>query len=109
HHPRPVEVYRDRLVLYGCGDFVDDYEGIPGYEGYRDDLRLAYFVSLDPDTAALTGLRMVPLQARRIRLERAAPADAAWLRGILDRISGGFGTRFALDPDGTLRLRPCGT
>ena len=28
HHPRPVEVYRDRLVLYGCGDLINDYEGI---------------------------------------------------------------------------------
>jgi len=107
HHPRPVEVYQDRLVLYGCGDFVDDYEGIAGYEAYRDDLRLAYFVSLDSDTAALTGLRMVPLQARRMRLEHAGPADAAWLCGVLDRISGDFGTRFVLDPDGTLRLQPC--
>src|SRR5262249_46311794 len=39
HHVRPVEVYRDRLVLYGCGDVIDDYEGIGGYERYRDDLR----------------------------------------------------------------------
>ncbi|MBR8638312.1 CapA family protein [Streptomyces tuirus] len=64
HHPRPLEVYRDRLILYGCGDFVDDYEGIPGYEDYRDDLRLAFLVSLDADSGRLAGLRMVPLRAR---------------------------------------------
>jgi poly-gamma-glutamate synthesis protein (capsule biosynthesis protein) len=40
HHPRPIEVYRDKLILYGCGDLIDDYEGISGYEHYRDDLRL---------------------------------------------------------------------
>ena len=28
HHPRPIEVYQRRLILYGCGDFIDDYEGI---------------------------------------------------------------------------------
>ena len=28
HHPRPIEVYRGKLILYGCGDLVDDYEGI---------------------------------------------------------------------------------
>lgn len=27
HHPRPIEVYREKLILYGCGDTVDDYEG----------------------------------------------------------------------------------
>ncbi len=25
HHPRPIEVYRDRFILYGCGDFINDY------------------------------------------------------------------------------------
>jgi hypothetical protein len=37
HHPRPIEVYRDKLVLYGCGDFINDYEGIGRHEEYRDD------------------------------------------------------------------------
>ncbi|CUU56972.1 poly-gamma-glutamate synthesis protein (capsule biosynthesis protein) [Parafrankia irregularis] len=103
HHPRPVEVYRDRLVLYGCGDFVNDYEGITGYEQYRDDLRLAYFVSFDVDASdtsdtSLAGLRIVPLRARRMRLEHAEHADTVWLRTLLERISGGFGTRFAGPP-----------
>ncbi|MGE0196323.1 MAG: CapA family protein, partial [Methylocystis sp.] len=30
HHPKGFEVHRDRLVLYGCGDFLNDYEGISG-------------------------------------------------------------------------------
>jgi len=29
--------FTDRLILYGCGDFIDDYEGISGYERHRDD------------------------------------------------------------------------
>src|ERR687892_137651 len=33
HHPRALEVYRRKLVLYGCGNFIDDYEGIGGLEG----------------------------------------------------------------------------
>ena len=55
HHPRPIEVYRDRLILYGCGDFIDDYEGIEGYEQYRDDLVLMYFATLSPATGELIG------------------------------------------------------
>jgi poly-gamma-glutamate capsule biosynthesis protein CapA/YwtB (metallophosphatase superfamily) len=38
HHLKAIEVYRDRLILYGCGDFLNDYEGIKGYEEFRDDL-----------------------------------------------------------------------
>ncbi len=105
HHPRPVEVYRDKLVLYGCGDFIDDYEGIAGYEAYRDDLRLLYLVSLDPGTGKLVGLRMVPLQARQLRLRYASSEDSAWLCWVLDRVSSGFGSRFGLEPDGMLALR----
>jgi poly-gamma-glutamate synthesis protein (capsule biosynthesis protein) len=64
HHPRPVEVYRGRLILYGCGDCIDDYEGISGYEEFRDELRLLYFASLTPGTGTLQALRMVPMRAQ---------------------------------------------
>jgi poly-gamma-glutamate capsule biosynthesis protein CapA/YwtB (metallophosphatase superfamily) len=30
HHPKGIEVYRSRRILYGCGDFLNDYEGIRG-------------------------------------------------------------------------------
>lgn len=102
HHPRPVEVYRDRLILYGCGDFIDDYEGISGYEEYRDDLRLGHLVSVDAGTGCLTGLRMIPLRARRMRLEPAGDEDRAWLRATVDRIS--HGVRIEAESDGTLSL-----
>ncbi len=105
HHPRPVEVYRDKLILYGCGDFIDDYEGIGGYEAYRDDLRLLYLASVDPDTGGLVGMRMVPMRARQLRLRRAGSEDAAWLHGVLDWVSRGFGSQIDLGPDGVLALR----
>jgi poly-gamma-glutamate synthesis protein (capsule biosynthesis protein) len=107
HHPRPLEVHGHRLVLYGCGDFVDDYEGIGGYEDYRDDLRLAYFVTVAADTGRLVRLRMVPLRARRMRLERAAHRDAVWLHSTLERVSPGV--RLGLEADGALVLTPRGT
>lgn len=27
HHAKGIEVYQGRLILYGCGDFLNDYEG----------------------------------------------------------------------------------
>jgi poly-gamma-glutamate capsule biosynthesis protein CapA/YwtB (metallophosphatase superfamily) len=71
HHPRPIEVYRGKLILYGCGDCIDDYEGITGHRAYRPDLRLLYFASPDPDTGQLTALRMAAMQARQMRLHHA--------------------------------------
>ncbi|MDG9703936.1 CapA family protein [Streptomyces sp. DH37] len=104
HHPRPLEAYRGRPVLYGCGDLVDDYEGITGHERYRDDLRLLYFVRLEPD-GRLAEVRMVPLQARRMRLHRASREDSRWLRAALDRTGRGLGSRVGREPDGALVLR----
>jgi poly-gamma-glutamate capsule biosynthesis protein CapA/YwtB (metallophosphatase superfamily) len=103
HHPRPIETYHGKLVLYGCGDAINDYEGIPGHAAYRAELRLLYFASLDPGAGLLRSLRMVPLTARRMRLHRAR--DTAWLRSRLHRISRRFGTRIDHDSDGALTLR----
>ncbi|TDX02933.1 CapA family protein [Kribbella sp. VKM Ac-2566] len=103
HHLRPIEVYRDRLVLYGCGGLIDDYEGIAGYEHYRDDLRLLYFAGLEP-TGRLADLRMGVMQAHRIRLRPAGPRDREWSCRTLDEVSRGYGTRVRVDDDGLLRL-----
>ncbi|NLU68606.1 CapA family protein [Streptomyces sp. HNM0574] len=102
HHPRPPELYRGRLVLYGCGDFVDDYEGITGYERYRDDLRPLWLVTLDPDSGALTGLRVVCLRARRMRLWRAPEDDCRYLATLLTRLATGFPAPFTPTRDATL-------
>ncbi len=103
HHPRAIEVYRDRLVLYGCGDFVDDYEGIGGHARHRPDLRLLYLAVL-ADDGRLIALRMVPLQARRLRLRRASTADAAWLAADLTAAAPGVGSPVEATGDGELRL-----
>jgi poly-gamma-glutamate capsule biosynthesis protein CapA/YwtB (metallophosphatase superfamily) len=105
HHVRPVEVYRGKLILYGCGDFIDDYEGIGGYDDFRDDLRLLYFATVEPDTGSLTQLRLALMQARQMRLHHASNEDAEELRTVLDRISDCFGSRFDRAPDGMLGLR----
>ncbi len=105
HHPRPIEVYRGRLILYGCGDLLNDYEGIKGYEEFRGDLALLYFATVERSGGRLVALTMVPYRIRNFRLNRAAAADAEWLRAVLDRESRPFGTWVELDPSGNLALR----
>ena len=102
HHPRPIEIYRDRLILYGCGDFLNDYEGIPGYERYRDDLTLMYFIDLDPTGGSLQALKLVPLQIKNFRLSIPLQRDIRWIQLTLDRECRRFGTKVLLEPDGQL-------
>ncbi|HVU01300.1 MAG TPA: CapA family protein [Polyangiaceae bacterium] len=105
HHVKGIEVYRNKLVLHGCGDFIDDYEGISGHEAYRGDLSLMYFVDVDGRSGSLNDVRMVPMRIRRFRLERASAFDARWLAEMLNREGASFRTSVGLDADGALRLR----
>jgi poly-gamma-glutamate synthesis protein (capsule biosynthesis protein) len=105
HHPRPIEVVNGKLVLYGCGDFLNDYEGISGHEAFRGDLTLMYFARVDPATGALQSLRMTPMQIRKLRVNRARPEDARWLMATLDRESWRFGARVVPGEGGGLSLR----
>ncbi len=105
HHPRGIEVYRDRPILYGCGDLLNDYEGIRGYERYRGDLALLYFASFDASDGRLARFQMSPLQIRRFRLNRAPKDDTEWLRQTLNREGEPFGTRTEADSEGSLILR----
>ena len=105
HHPKAIELYRDKLVLYGCGDLFNDYEGISGHEVYRGDLSLMYFPQVGAANGELEALEMVPFRVRSMRLEHASEADAIWLCDMLREQSSEFGTDIRLDPDGVARLQ----
>jgi poly-gamma-glutamate synthesis protein (capsule biosynthesis protein) len=105
HHPKGVEVYRSRPIIYGCGDFINDYEGIGGYEEFRSDLVLAYFVTLNGRSGILERLEMVPFRTVRFRLQRADRKEARWLQQVLEREGKDLGTDVHLTPEHVLALR----
>ncbi len=105
HHVKGIEVHRGKLILYGCGDLINDYEGISGREAFRGDLGLMYFASLAPSTGELKALRMVPTQMHRFRLRRASRQDTEWLRKKLDRECLRSGARVKLEEDRALSLQ----
>lgn len=105
HHVKGIGMYKDRPILFGCGDFINDYEGIGGYEAFRGDLALLYFVRMEPATGVLAGLRMVPVRMRGFRLNRASAADIVWLAHTLNREGRPFGTTVEPGEDGSLELR----
>jgi poly-gamma-glutamate synthesis protein (capsule biosynthesis protein) len=104
HHVRAIEVFKGRLILYGCGDFLTDYEGISGNETFRGDLPLMHLVELDSDSGELIAARLVPMQMRRFQLQRASAADARWLCDLLNKLGAKFNTRVKLQSDNSLVL-----
>ena len=103
HHPKALEVHADRPILYGCGDFLNDYEGIAGYEEFQPDLCAMYFATLDDASGRLERLEVVPMRIRRFRVEHAPGPQARALAATLDRESRRLGTRLEARPDGSMR------
>lgn len=102
HHPKAVGRHRGRPIVYGCGDLLNDYEGIGGEVAFRGDLVLLYRLGIDLASGRCRTVDMVPFRLRRFRLERAAPADRAWLAERMDRECRRFGGRVTETAD---RLR----
>jgi poly-gamma-glutamate capsule biosynthesis protein CapA/YwtB (metallophosphatase superfamily) len=104
HHPKAIEVHRGKPILYGCGDFLNDYEGITGEEEFRPDLAIMYLPRLVSPGGALAEFPLEVFQIRRFRLRRASRADTAWLQARLDRESRRFGTRVELREENRLAV-----
>ncbi|PIG86402.1 polyglutamate biosynthesis protein [Aspergillus arachidicola] len=94
HHVQGVEVYRGRLIMYGCGDFVDDY-ALNGE--FRNDLGALWRVLVSEDGRgglSLGRLEVVPTRCRLFEVEvlGVEDEDHAWVRERVGELSREFGT-----------------
>lgn len=88
-----------------CGDFINDYEGIAGYEAYRGDLTLMYFLQFDLQTHTLVHFEMMPMQIRRFQLHYASEPDCQWLLSTLAKVSASFNTLLVRGEQGKIVVR----
>lgn len=70
HHVKRWEVYRGKLILYGCGDFMTDYEGISGHEAFHPQTSLLYFAKFDMQSHLLIEMETIPFTLKRFQLKR---------------------------------------
>jgi poly-gamma-glutamate capsule biosynthesis protein CapA/YwtB (metallophosphatase superfamily) len=79
HHSRGMELYKGKLILYGTGDLINDYEGFenPGEEIYNR-LGGLYVVDIDPRSGDFRQLRLVPTFVNRLQLKRHTPESFIW-------------------------------
>lgn len=105
HHVKGIEIYKGKPIIFGAGDFINDYEGIGGYEGYRSDLTLMYFLSMDPATGNLIQMYMSPMQIKNFKVNKVSREDALWLRDVLNREGKKIGTRVEINQDNTLIIK----
>jgi poly-gamma-glutamate synthesis protein (capsule biosynthesis protein) len=87
HHPLGMEIYGEKLVLYGCGDLINDYEGKPQFQLMKPSLGALYFADLDIRTGNLQSLMLHPVQRRRFRLETPSSGDGDWLMALFQHFN----------------------
>lgn len=96
HHPKGVEVYNDKLILYGAGSMVNDFEGIGGYEKYPRNLSLMYFPKMNAKTGDLEKLSVIPMRLNQFQLHSGTKSDAQKVKTILNLKNSQLGTCFEI-------------
>jgi poly-gamma-glutamate capsule biosynthesis protein CapA/YwtB (metallophosphatase superfamily) len=64
HMPQGIEIYKDKLIMYDCGDFIDDYAIDPIY---RNDLSFIFLLNIDEGSNGLNYIELVPTKIWKFR------------------------------------------
>ncbi|HEX4835763.1 MAG TPA: CapA family protein [bacterium] len=100
HIVRGVEIYRDRPILYSCGDYVDDYA--------VDDVQRndqACIFCLDYDRDRLRQVLLIPTLIARGQARRAGGAERGKILRKVQALCARLGTAAHEVPEG-LRIAP---
>ncbi|MGZ3712348.1 MAG: CapA family protein [Bdellovibrionota bacterium] len=92
HHPKGIEIYDGKPIFYGCGDFLNDYEGISGHKEFRGELGFMYFATFSVADRTLQRLELLPTHIQKLQVRHASQSDAHWLELMLRRESFKLGT-----------------
>jgi len=100
HSVQGIEFKGDKVIIYSAGDFVDDYAVDPDE---RNDL--SFFIDVAVRGRAVETVRLHPVRIEQLRVRRARPREAAWLRRRMEALCAPLGTRVAAE-DSVLALSP---
>lgn len=96
HHVQGVEVYRGGVIIYGCGDFVDDYALSMEF---RNDLSAVWRVIVKEKERGkglvLDRLEIFPTRVEKFRamLLDKGDRDHTWVTERIEELSADLGTR----------------
>lgn len=104
HHIQGIELYKGKPILYGCGDFVDDYAVT---EQFRNDLGFAYFINWDKSSKSAKSIDLIPTKIELFQATKTmAPGEKRWMASTMTRLCSKFGTKLEVRNDGTFHI-PC--
>lgn len=97
HILQGVEAYRNSIILYDTGDFVDDYAVDPDL---RNDLSAFFILSMNK--SGLQGIRMVPTRISEYQVNEAGREDRDRVISRMQYLSSAFHTH--IDEDGKVAI-----
>ncbi|MDQ7842861.1 MAG: CapA family protein [Armatimonadota bacterium] len=100
HSVQGIECYGDKVIIYSAGDFVDDYAVDPEE---RNDL--SFFIEVAVRGRSVETVRLHPVHIEALRVRRAPPREATWLRRRMEALCPPMGTRVDAE-NGVLVLSP---
>lgn len=101
HVFKAVEVAEDGLIIYDCGDFVDDYAVDAAL---RNDRSFLFELTVSADGTPQE-LRLVPVEIRNCAVHLADGAVAQWCREAMRQRTREFDTEFERDGESLVVAR----
>jgi poly-gamma-glutamate synthesis protein (capsule biosynthesis protein) len=74
HMPQGIEIYKNKVIMYDCGDFIDDYAVDPRY---RNDLSFLFMLNLKGKY--VDNMELIPIKISDFRACAAPPWDADFI------------------------------
>lgn len=87
-----IELYKNKLIMYDTGDFVDDYYVTPEL---RNDQSFLFFVSAG--LGGITKIYLVPTLIANMQVNLAQEAEATQTLKRMQQLSAEFGTQIKAD------------
>jgi len=102
HHVQGIEIYKGKPIVYGCGDFVDDYATSTEY---RNDLGFAYFIDWNFDTKTANQIELLPTKIDKFSVNKMTdPIDRKWLTDTMRLLCSKFGTDLHVQSNGNILI-----
>jgi len=90
HHIQGIEIYKGKPIIYGCGDFIDDYSID---KEFRNDRGLVYVVNLDEKLLKFESINLYPTVIDGFQAKLALDIDYKWVSQKMISLCGLFGTK----------------
>lgn len=104
HHVQGIELRRGKVIMYGCGDFVDDY-AVDSM--YRNDLGFVYFVDWDFEKRVAANVELVPTRCRGLQVtQRLSVLDRGILVAHMTDLCRSAESRIEILASGRLKVKP---